>query len=180
MNIQMTRKNKSIVENSRGNPLMIGVNIYSIEKFIQILLNNYYTIVIIDQVSQPPYVKREVTNIYSPGTNIKFNSVGETNNLVAIYIEEIENKQKFQRNLCCGASAIDLATGKNVVYETFSRADDNLFALDELFKFIQIYDPKELVLIKKNVSTPDSKLFSYLHLTDRIVHAKSVTIKCFH
>ena len=45
MNIQMTRKNKSIVDNSRGNPLMIGVNIYSIDKFIQILLNNFYTII---------------------------------------------------------------------------------------------------------------------------------------
>ena len=50
MNIQMTRKNKSIVENSRGNPLMIGVNIFSIDKFIQILLNNYYTIVIINSI----------------------------------------------------------------------------------------------------------------------------------
>ena len=42
LNIQMTRKNKSIVENSRGNPLMIGVNIYSIDKFVQILLNSGY------------------------------------------------------------------------------------------------------------------------------------------
>jgi DNA mismatch repair protein MutS len=174
MNIQMTRKNKSVVENNRGNPLMIGVNIYSIDKFVQILLNNFYTIVIIDQTSQPPYVKREVTNIYSPGTNIKFSSVGETNHLVTIYIEEIENKQKFQTNFCCGISAIDLSTGKNKVYETFSRKDDQNFALDELFKFIQVYDPKELVLVKKNVNISDSKLFSYLHLSDRIVHIKEV------
>ena len=40
MNIQLTRKNKSIQENHRGNPLMIGVNIYSIDKYIQILLNS--------------------------------------------------------------------------------------------------------------------------------------------
>ena len=47
MNIQMTRKNKNIKENDRGNPLMIGVNIYSIDKYIQMLLNANYTIVII-------------------------------------------------------------------------------------------------------------------------------------
>ena len=58
MNIQMTRKNKSITGNSRGNPLMIGVNIYSIDKYIQILLNANYTIVLISQTSEPPYVKR--------------------------------------------------------------------------------------------------------------------------
>lgn len=174
LNILLTRKNKSIIENSRGNPLMIGVNIYSIEKYVQILLNNHFTIVLIDQVSPPPHVKRAVTNIYSPGTNIQFNNVGETNNLVAIYIEEIEQKQKYQTNFCCGIAQIDLATGKNIVYETFSRKDDNGFALDELFKFIQVYDPKEIILVKKGVSMPDSKLFSLLHLSERIVHVKSV------
>ena len=72
MNIQMTRKNKNITGNNRHNPLMIGVNIYSIDKYIQILLNANYTIVLISQTSEAPYVKREVTNIYSPGTNIEY------------------------------------------------------------------------------------------------------------
>ena len=169
MNIQVTRKNKSIVENSRGNPIMIGVNIYSIDKYIQILLNAFFTIVVIDQVGQPPFVKREVSNIYSPGTNIQYD-IGDTNNLVCIYLEEIEVKKNFLTNLCCGITSIDLATGKNTVYETFSKKDDFNFALDELFKFIQIYDPKELLIICKNVNLLESELTSYLHLTDRIVH----------
>ena len=42
---------------------MIGVNIYSIDKYIQILLNTNYTIMLISQTSEPPYVKREVTNV---------------------------------------------------------------------------------------------------------------------
>jgi len=173
MNIQVTRKNKSIVENSRGNPIMIGVNIYSIDKYIQILLNAYFTIVLIDQVGQPPFVKREISAIYSPGTNIQYD-MGDTNNIVCIYLEEIENKKNFQTNLCCGITAIDLATGKNTVYETFSRKDDFNFALDELFKFIQIYDPKELLVITKSLSLKLDKLSSYLHLGDRVVHFKNV------
>ncbi len=51
LDIQLTRKNKNIKENSRKNPLMIGVNIYSIDKYIQILLNNNYTSVLIEQTS---------------------------------------------------------------------------------------------------------------------------------
>ena len=54
LNIQLTRKNKKIIENSRGNPLMIGVNLFSINKYIQLLLNNNYTTVLIDQVTEPP------------------------------------------------------------------------------------------------------------------------------
>lgn len=175
MNIQLTRKNKSIAENSRGNPLMIGVNIYSIDKYIQILLNSFYTIILIEQTSQPPYVKREVTNIYSPGTNIKYTSSGDSNNLVAIYVEEIESKKNYNTQFCCGASCIDLSTGKNMVYETYSKTDDSSFALDELFKFIQVYEPKEVILVKKNVSISDSQLFSYLYLSEKIVHVKDAT-----
>ena len=175
MNIQLTRKNKSIAENSRGNPLMIGVNIYSIDKYIQILLNSFYTIILIEQTSQPPFVKREVTNIYSPGTNIKYTSSGDSNNLVAIYVEEIESKKNYNTQFCCGASCIDLSTGKNMVYETYSKTDDSSFALDELFKFIQVYEPKEVILVKKNVSISDSQLFSYLYLSEKIVHVKDAT-----
>ena len=172
MNIQMTRKNKSISDNSRGNPLMIGVNIYSIDKFVQILLNANYTIVIIDQTSPPPYVKREVTNIYSPGTNIQYNLKGDTNNLVSIYLENINSFGTHDR-MCVGMSAIDLSTGNNIVYECYSQHNDYNYALDEVFRFIQVYDPKELVFNIKNSSQNNlckEELSNYLDLSQRVVH----------
>ena len=149
MNIQMTRKNKNIKENNRGNPLMIGVNIYSIDKYIQMLLNANYTIVIIAQTSEAPFVKREVTNIYSPGTNIEYNIKGDTNNLVSIYLEQIKNQKTNKDILFVGASSIDLSTGKNIIFESHSNNEDTNYSLDELFRFIQVYDPKEILFIKK-------------------------------
>ena len=65
---------------------MIGVNIYSKDKYIQILLNANYTVVMIDQVTPPPEPDREVTNIYSPGTNISHIIKGDSNNCVCIYL----------------------------------------------------------------------------------------------
>jgi DNA mismatch repair protein MutS len=172
MNIQMTRKNKNIPGNNRHNPLMIGVNIYSIDKYIQILLNANYTIVMISQTSDPPYVKREVTNIYSPGTNIEYSIKGDTNNLVSIFVEEINNQKTNKNILFIGASSIDLSTGKNIVFETHSNINDKNYALDELFRFIQVYDPKEVLFTKKNVSISNDKLSNYLELNNRIVHYK--------
>ena len=86
LNIQLTRKNKSIVQNSRGNPLMIGVNQFSIDKYITLLLNSNYTTIIVDQVTDPPEPKRKVTGIFSPGTNVLHNNKGDSNNLSTIYI----------------------------------------------------------------------------------------------
>ena len=166
LDIQLTRKNKNIKENSRKNPLMIGVNIYSVDKYIQMLLNNNYTTILIEQVSDPPFVERKVTNIYSPGTNVQYNLKGETNNLMCIYVENSKD------TMCIGISTIDLSTGKNVVYELFSKPDDKNYGLDEIFRFIQTYDPKEIIFIKKNISITNEFLNNYLDLNQRVIHFK--------
>jgi len=172
LDIQMTRKNKNIKETSRKNPLMIGVNIYSIDKYIQILLNNSYTSVLIEQTSEPPYVERKVTNIYSPGTNVQYNLKGETNNLMCIYIESPKALNYSKNIMCVGIATIDLSTGKNNVFEAYSNPDDVNLGLDEIFRFIQTYDPKELIIIKKNLNKSNEFLSNYLDLSRRVVHFK--------
>ena len=170
LNIQLTRKNKSIKENSRKNPLMIGVNIFSIDKYIQLLLNNDYTIIMVEQVGESPYIERKITNIYSPGTNIEYNSKGDTNNLMCIYFEN-SKPANFQKSIMCvGMSVIDLSTGKNIVFETYSNINDGNYALDELFRCIQTYEPKEILIVKKNIEMDNTNLFNYLDLSQRIVH----------
>ena len=175
LDIQLTRKNKNIKENSRKNPLMIGVNIYSIDKYIQILLNNNYTSILIEQTSEAPFVERKVTNIYSPGTNVQYNLRGQTNNLMCVYIESnksIHSAHSTSENMCIGISIIDLSTGKSIVYELYSNEKDKNYGLDEIFRFIQTYDPKEIFFIKKNLKHSNEFLSNYLDLSHRVVHFK--------
>ena len=76
--------------------------------------------------------------------------------------------------LYIGLSIIDVSTGKCTVYETFSRSDDTNYSLDEAFRFIQVYDPKEIVIYKHpNIDTDtlsNSYISSYLDLSQRVVH----------
>ena len=174
LNIQLTRKNKSIIENSRKNPLMIGVNLFSIDKYIQLLLNNKYTCIIIDQVTEPPDPKRAVTNIYSPGTNIIYNSKGDSNNLMSIYLDCYNDINSKKTGLCVGISIVDVSTGKNLVFETYSRIDDYSRSLDETFRFIQTHDPKEIVIVSSDSSILHKDyLLNYLELNSRVVHFKT-------
>ncbi len=161
MNIQMTRKNKSILENSRKNPLMIGVNLLSVEKYIQILLNKNYTIVLIEQVTEPPEPERKVTQIYSPGTSINFVNRDFNNYCVSLY---------FEGN-GIGMAALDLSTGMSEIYESYSPKDDTNYCLDETFRFIQAWNPKELMLI--NCENPDS-VKKYLELNERKLYSISL------
>ena len=116
LNIQMSRKNKNIIENSRSNPLMAGVPNHSIKKYISILMNHNWTVVLIEQRNAGNnLIERCVSNIYSPGTAIECNDQCETNNLVSIYLEQVEQMNSKKKIYVAGISVIDLYTGKKKI-----------------------------------------------------------------
>ena len=59
-NMQISRKNKSIKEISKNNPLMAGFPTHALDKFLQILLQHNYTIVKIDQPHNLPIQKERL------------------------------------------------------------------------------------------------------------------------
>lgn len=148
LNIQMTRRNKSIQENSYKNPLMSGTPVVSFKRHLELLVRlNKYTIVIYNQTTQPPNPERRLTEIISPGTYIE-NDNKDSNNLVSIYIQEENNK-----NFVIGCSCIDVSTGKSLVYETFSMKYDNLYAFNEAERFIKSNYPKEIIVNCEDLKT---------------------------
>ena len=118
---------------------MAGFPTLAIDKFIQILLNNMFTIILIEQVTEPPEPERKVTQIYSPGTNIQYINSDDTPNLISIYIENFKDIKNYKDIIAVGLSVIDLTTGKSVIYQTFSDKDDNYKAYDEIYRFIQTH-----------------------------------------
>ena len=73
---------------------MCGFQKDSIEKYLPMLLNSNYTVVLVEQVTDPPNPKREVTQIFSPGTYIEGSmSQIESNYLVSIFIEQLDNSK---------------------------------------------------------------------------------------
>ena len=172
MNIQMTRKNKKITENSRKNPLMIGFNLWSVNKYIQILTSNNYTIILIEQDRPGPNCDRNVTNIISPGINLDYCDKYDSNNLVSIFLESSKSIIQHGQIINCGMSCIDLTTGKSIVYEVHTDNKDKNLVLDEIFRFVQIHNPKEVLLTCKNINLSKNHLISYLDLNNRKVHFK--------
>ena len=107
LNIQLTRKNKSILENSKENPIMAGVPAISFEKHLaRIIAEQKYTIAIIKQKGTPPNVSRYLDVIVSPGTNFDFVVEQDDNFITSIVIDQIRG------NYLIGYSAIDVTTAK--------------------------------------------------------------------
>lgn len=145
LNILCTRRNKAILENSRKNALMAGIPTHSIKRYLNILLENNYTIVMIEQTSPPPMPTREVTNILSPGTCINENGNADSNNIISVILETDKCFISGKTIYSIGVSVVDLSTGKNTIYETHSQKGDEQSIMEELFRFIEANSPREII-----------------------------------
>jgi len=166
-NIQISRKNKTIPDVSISNPLMAGFPLYTLNKFTTILLNNNYTIVLIEQVTEPPNPERKITEILSPGMNV--NVAGRRNNyMMVLYYEFIDDIP------IVGIAGIDLSTGNSFVYEAGANKQDTDFVNDEVFRIITTYNPCELIILsdKKYDDSKKHFLTKHLNLNNILTHAK--------
>ena len=153
LDVVCTKKNGSIPL-SKSNPRMMGFPIFVTNTFIDKLIDMNYTVIKIDQVSEPPKPRREVTGIYSPATHIESKNT-KSFHLVSIVLDKIKNKVNDNDNqLCIALSAYDLSTGKGSVYETYSTYNDVLLGLDDALRFLDNYPPREIIL-ENNLTNED-------------------------
>ena len=171
INIICTRKNKAEKDISIKNPFMLGFPIVAHSKFFKILVDNGYTIVVVDQTSPPPNPKREIVSVLSPGTYIENIYTPESNFTACVYFEETPYNHGLIT--CAGMSAIDLSSGKCYTHETISKNEDDKLALDETIRFLNGINPKEVVVVNTS-STKLSKDFviNYMELDKRTFHYK--------
>jgi len=154
---QLARKNKEIEVVSRNNYEMVGFPMHAQQKFINILLQNGYTIAIYNQDDNgKKNVSRSLEQIISPSTCLDYTHTYDHNYLMCIYLEPHRNqKDEFY---ICSYSLIDLSIGNNYVYETSSRKGDFQYGIDKLYRVIKSYNPRELLIYinKEHLTTSDT------------------------
>ncbi len=170
LNIQLTRKNKSIIENSLQNPLLAGIPSVSLDRYLnRIVQTKKYTVVLVRQKGEPPHVKRYISNIISPGTNFDYLIESTENYLVSLLIDC--NHQIYS----VGYSAIDVTTGKTIINEVHGTREDKTYALDEIFNLLQTYKTSELVLTFNSDSIDKEWVQNYLEITPSVAHSHNKT-----
>jgi len=183
LNIELTRRNKEIRENDASNHLMAGFPCPVLQKFVEILMEHQYTVVIIDQegtakdkVKPSQKLPRKVVEILSPGTFISERNGGDTDQkfLVQIHLEgfkQILKRQSSSRTnyqpMLIGISAIDVTTGQSDVYEISNTIDDQDFAVNEIYRYLQTHTPKELIISSNGIKISENELLAHLNLENR-------------
>jgi len=166
LNIQLTKKNKTIVENSTKNPLLAGVPTISFERYLNRLIQEQkYTIIYIKQRGEPPKVSRYVAKIISPGTNFDYTIGSEDNYIVSLLVD------KHKDIYSIGYSAIDVTTGKTFLYEAHGTSEDQNFALDEIFNLLHVYKTSEVVLSFLEGVDDQKHILRYLEIDEHYTYS---------
>jgi DNA mismatch repair protein MutS len=158
LNIIMSKKNKTITRISHSNPHMAGIPCVALDKYLDILINNNYTVIVYNQYLDKKTIKRKLDRIYSIGTYIDSEkSITYDNLILSIYIEYSESKINLGANetFINGLSIIDLSTGSIKVLEIYN--NDYTKLIEDLNKELIIYNPKEIIF------TYNSNLYNSKH-----------------
>lgn len=167
LNIVVSKKNKLILETDRKNPRMMGFPVPTISKFMKILIDNYYTVILCDQVTPPPNPKREVVGIYSPGTYIEEVNTSDNNYILTMLIEENTHININKTIISVGLSLVDVGTGKCIIHEIHASINDDKISLDEAVKFINSYNISEILLISNLTKMSKEELEQYLEIKSK-------------
>ena len=159
----LNMENIGVKRNKNYEYLMAGFPTIAKEKYFGYLLERGYTTVLIEQLTKGPKAERDFTQILSPGTDIEYTN--KTNNyLMSIYIE------KSGVYLAIGISSIDLSTGKSYIHYISPR--DNNFCIGETSRFLEYYDPSEVIFQTRNFELTEQMVINNwgLKCTFRIDH----------
>ena len=161
LNIQLTKKNKRIVENSEKNPLLAGVPAVSFERYLSRLISEQkYTVIVVKQKGTPPKISRYISQIVSPGTNFDHIIDNDDNYIVSLLID------KHRDIYTVGYSAIDVTTGKTWLYETHGTSEDPSYALDEVFNLLNVYRTSEVVVTFLDGIEEQRHVMQYLEIPE--------------
>lgn len=167
LNVQLTRKNKTIPENSLKNPLLAGFPTAAYERYTtRMIQENRYTIIFIRQSGTPPHITRFVDRIISPGINFDF-ALDHQKTCTTSLLFSIHNGV-----YSIGYAAMEVTTGSLSAAELQSTKEDPTRALDELFTLLQTYRSVEyLITIDKTEELEFIQNYLELHT------AASITIR---
>jgi DNA mismatch repair protein MutS len=154
-------------------PHKMGFPTIAYEKNRNTLLAHEYTVIRYDQdranKTARGNMNRVCAEICSPTTHLEGVSVvRSTSNILTVYIEHLQpNTKKCEHHITAiGVSVVDIITGQNRVCEFYSKRDDPVYAIQELYRFIVSHYPRDIQVHITDVAPADSTAYqSYIEKT---------------
>ena len=172
LNVIFSKRNKNIDGITENNYQMAGWPVNSLDKYVDILLNNKYTVVIVEQFDNEmggnAKKDRKVTDILSPTTTIT--NVADYNSkfLMSIYFYKFKNRKTKKHQLNFSLSVIDLSIGKSFLYEDMNKDEKLLF--DNIYRIILKFNPEEIIIFGDDIDF--NLIKNNINFNNKLLHNK--------
>tara|TARA_B100000900_G_scaffold415451_1_gene445366 strand:+ start:50 stop:2935 length:2886 start_codon:yes stop_codon:yes gene_type:complete len=172
LNVIFSKRNKNIDEITENNYQMAGWPVNSLDKYVDILLNNKYTIIIVEQFDNEmggnAKKERKVTEILSPTTTINNTSDYNSKYLMSIYFYKFKNRKTKKTQLNFSLSVIDLSIGKSYLYEDINKDEKLLF--DNVYRIILKFNPEEIIVFGDDIDF--NLIKNNINFNNKLLHNK--------
>lgn len=159
---------------------MAGFPEYVLDKFLNYVVEEDYTVAIYDQVKEGKNVTRELSRVCSKGTVINnIETTNTSNNIACIWCEEYtktENRIK-KKYIVFGLCVANIMNGDTSVFEYSQEFMMNPTIVDELERQLTIYNPTEYIFISNLNSEQQKKMLQFMGLSNIYVHVYDVSDK---
>lgn len=162
--------------------VMAGVRDYQIDKYIQKMTDNGFTVVVfVQEKDARNIIKRKLQQIYSPGTFLSYenditteNSQKITNHIMCIWIDIVKHRSYtniidgFNEKLICGVSCLNIFNGETHIFEYETSFFMNPTTFDELERNISTFSPKELIIISELPRNTIQTILKYIGISSSV------------
>lgn len=155
LNMKFANKSGNTDNSSRSYPNFIGFTVSYLPKYLPVLLENNYTVVIVDQLEESSKkigktVRRGVTAIHSPALQPPdLEAYNQENNLVNVMIEILPKMpRKLVQTVLCSVICINNSTNEIEICEKDFVFTPNKFenCLDDINRIVKRYSPREIIV----------------------------------
>ena len=164
-----------------GKVMMAGVPTPQLDKYLQILLDNGYTVCVYlqeDEQEKGKKFKRFLDKVYSPGTFISCDTDSSpriTNNVMSIWMHlskplSRSKVSRIRENITYGVSVVNIFTGKSAIFESQTPFIMTNTTFDELERYVSVYSPSEVILLSPFDNVEIQKIIQYTGIKTQTIH----------
>jgi DNA mismatch repair protein MutS len=196
---QMNIGPKKNVIDKNGKVMMAGFQTYLLDKYLPILLDSGYTVIVyIQEKEKRKDGKRDryLDKIYSPGTYMCCDTDSSpqiTNNIMCVWLHISKplltsnsiNMSKIRDTIVYGVSVVNIFTGKSAIFESRSPFLMTNTTFDELERYVSVYSPSEVIIISPFDSSDIQKIIQYtgiktptIHIVDTRISTNQKLVNC--
>jgi len=159
----------------KGKIVMAGFRDHRLDVYVQKFVEESKTVIVYVQLKEDTKgFKRELYQIYSPGSFIPFDtdapSVGLSNHTMCIWFDSYSPIGQLSKNIVYGLATVNIFTGETTIFEHDIPFLLNPTTFDELERYLSVIQPTELIIISKFDEKQTNTFLNYSGIKTQNIH----------